>query len=205
MDRGIVMQMNLEWSVFKSVCTARSLSMQYIDMTGSYALMAFDDCFEVCCNLVESADITDFETNYKATGNKPPVTLTAPFAAKTFGTKRLFARNTGKAFTITTGSNDLSYTMTYAWAKITGLECIGAEIGDYAELRVYDNSSGTYSGVPNALLNQFGYTLYMAKDYYARSSQFDSDIYAGMVLKITYNSISNKNIYLNYLINEVKT
>lgn len=165
---------------------------------------------------MSSDGVTDYSDNgssnvdfLKGLVNNTVITSAPSFGAKTFlsgaVTKRLFARNTGKPFAVTTGSNDLSYTATYAWAKITGLECIGAEIGDYAELRVYDNASGTYSGVPNALLNQFGYTLYMAKDYYIRTSQFDSDIYAGMVLKITYNSISDKNIYINYLMNEAKT
>jgi len=141
--------------------------------------------------------------------NTTVITSAPSFGAKTFllgsTVKKLFARNTGKPFAVTTGSNELSYTATYPWAKITGVECIGAEIGDYADLRVYDNSSGTYSGVANALLNQFGYTIYLAKDYYRRDSKFDSDIYVGMVLKITYNSISNKNVYINYLMDEAKT
>jgi len=76
---------------------------------------------------------------------------------------------------------------------------------DTAELRVYDNASGTYSGFPNALLNQFGYTLNMAKDYYARTSPFDADLYQGMVLKLTYVSISNKRIGINIIMNEVKS
>jgi len=199
------MQMNLEWAVFKSVCTARSISMQYIDMIGSYALTAFDDCFEVSCNLVESADITDFETNYKASGNKPPSTLISAFTAKTFGTKKLFARNTGIQQDLTAGSNTISYTINYPWVKIIGIEAIGTEALDTAELRVYDNASGTYSGVPNAILNQFGFTLNMAKDFYSRASQFDADLYQGMILKITYVSISDKRVGMNIIMNEVKS
>jgi hypothetical protein len=161
-----------------------------------------------------SSETLDFETNFKPAGNVRPsqfvsVQVEPAFSAKTLlvnGVKKnLFARNTGKQFGVTTGANDLSYTATFAWVKMIGLECIGAEIGDYAELRVYDSPAGTYSGVPNAMLNQFGYTLNLAKDYYVRTSPFDSDVYAGMVLKVTYNSVSDKTIGINYLMNEVKS
>jgi hypothetical protein len=184
----------------------------------NYYLKASDGFFELECLLPSDSSISsqslDFETNFKAAGNVRPSQYVAvqqepPFTAKTMlinGVKKnLFARNTGKQFGVTTGSNDLNYTATFAWVKMIGLECIGAEIGDYAELRVYDSPAGTYSGVPNALLNQFGYTLNLAKDYYVRTSPFDSDVYAGMVLKITYNSISDKTIGINYLMNEVKS
>jgi hypothetical protein len=210
--------MEVNWTDFKTFVQARSLSIQWVSVGANYLLKASDGFFHLDCLIPNddalSSETVDFETNFQAAGNVKPsefvsVQALPSFGAKTFlsGTtfKKLFARNTGKPFAVTTGSNDLSYTATYPWAKITGLECIGAEIGDYAELRVYDNASGTYSGVANALLNQFGYTLYLAKDYYRRDSKFDSDIYVGMVLKITYNSISNKNVYINYLMDEAKT
>lgn len=210
--------MEVNWTDLKAFVSSRSLSIQWVNAGSNYFMKASDGFFHLECLIPNdntlSSETVDFETNFKPAGNVKPsefVTVQSlpSFGAKTFlsgtTTKRLFARNTGKAFAVTTGSNDLNYTAAYAWVKIIGLECIGAEIGDYAELRVYDNASGTYSGVPNALLNQFGYTLYMAKDYYVRISQFDSDIYTGMVLKVTYNSISNKNVYINYLMNEAKT
>jgi len=119
--------------------------------------------------------------------------------------KKFYARNTGLQYDLTTGSNDINFTIPFPWVKIIGIECIGGEILDTAELRVYDNALGTYSGVPDALLNQFGYTLNMAKDYYARSSPFDADLYQGMILKITYVSISDKRVGMNIIMNEVKS
>lgn len=210
--------MEASWTDFKAFVISRSLSIQWVVVGANYYLKASDGFFQLECLLPYdpslSAETVDFETNYKAAGNVRPaqfvsVQMEPPFAAKTLlinGVKKnLFARNTGKQFGVTTGSNELSYTATFAWVKMVGLECMGAELGDYAELRVYDSPAGTYSGVPNALLNQFGYTLNLAKDYYARTSPFDSDVYAGMVLKITYVSVSNKTIGINYLMNEVKS
>ena len=208
------MAIKLEWSDFKSFFIARSSNPQYIETSEKYYIYASYGRIDVTCELSKDpsdvTDLNDWVNNYKTISNNVvPMSMLSPFAAKKLaigGTiKNLFARNTGKQFAVTTGSNDLVYTATFPWVKMIGLECIGCEIGDYAELRVYDTPAGTYSGVANALLNQFGYTLNMAKDYYSRVSPFDADVYIGMVLKITYTSISNKTIGINYLMNEVKT
>jgi len=137
------------------------------------------------------------------------VTSSPPFGAKSQVIdgvlKKFYARNTGLQYDLITGSNDINFTIPFPWVKIIGIECIGGEILDTAELRVYDNALGTYSGVPDALLNQFGYTLNMAKDYYARTSPFDADLYQGMILKITYVSVSDKRVGMNIIMNEVKS
>jgi hypothetical protein len=204
----------LEWTDFKTFFITHSANPQYIENSEKYFLFAFYGRLEVTCELLkdptDTTDLNDWVNNYKANANSiVPISYDLPFSAKKLAIggaiKNLFARNTGKQFSVTTGSNDLLYTATFPWVKMIGLECIGAEIGDYAELRVYDTPAGTYSGVANALLNQFGYTLNMAKDYYTRSSPFDADVYQGMILKITYTSVSNKTIGINYLMNEVKS
>lgn len=204
----------LDWTDFKSFCIAHSANPQFIETLQKYYIFASYSLLDVSCDLSkdpsDTTDLNDWETNWKPTANSvTPTTQLAPFASKkiTIGAnvKNLFARNTGKQYLVGIGSNELSYTATYPWVKMTGIECIGADILDHAELRVYDSPAGTYSGVPNALLNQFGYTLNIAPIYYQRTSPFDADLYAGMVLKITYISISIKTIGINFLMNEVKT
>lgn len=211
--------MEATWTDFKAFVVSRSLSIQWVKAGDNYYLKAFDGFFTLDCLLpydpALSADTVDFETNFKSAGNIRPTQFVSvkgepAFTDKTLlingVTKKLFARNTGKLFAVSSGVvTDLSYTATFPHVKMIGLECIGGEIGDYAELRVYDTPAGTYSGVPNLLLNQFGYELNVAKDYYVRTSTFDSDVYAGMVLKISYYSISNKTVGINYLMNEVKS
>jgi len=164
-----------------------------------------------------SADgLTDYSTNgssnvdfLKNMVREVQVTSQIPFGAKSQVIdgvlKKFYARNTGKQFDVVEGSNELTYTATFPWVKMLGIECINAEALDTAELRVYDSPAGTYSGVPNALLNQFGYTLNMAAGFYGRSSPFDADLYAGMVIKITYVSQSLKKVGVNFLMNEVKS
>lgn len=131
-----------------------------------------------------------------------------PYGSKTVVisgvTKHLYARNTGFQSTLTTGSNTLTYTLTYAWCKLLGVEVINCEALDYVDFKVFDTSTGTYSGVPNAMLNQFAYSHNLPKDYYQRMSEFDADIYAGMIISVTYTSVSAKTVGINLLMDEVR-
>lgn len=176
---------------------------------------------------ISEQDFLDLKANNQASYDawlaalRPIITPAAPaptqvivqsspaFGAKTFlangVTKKLYARNTGVQQALTAGSNVISYTLTYPWVKIIGVEVINAEALDYVDLKVKDTAAGTYSGVPNYTLNQFAYAHNVPKDYYIRMAQFDADIYVGMVLEITYYSISAKTVGINWIMNEVKT
>lgn len=135
-----------------------------------------------------------------------PIVYTPTYSNKTLPDgKKLYARNTGKQFSVSAGSNVLTYTATYAHAKLVGVEVINAEALDYVDLKVRDTASGTYSGYPNVVLNQFAYTHNIPKDYYIRLSRFDADLYVNMVIEITYNSVSAKTIGINFIMDEVKT
>lgn len=65
--------MEISWSEFKAIVTNRCLSIQYVTVNGNYWLKAIDGYFEVECMLpigVNNSDTNDFETNFKAAGNK---------------------------------------------------------------------------------------------------------------------------------------
>lgn len=213
--------MESNWSNFKTFITSRSLSIQWVIVGTNYYLKAFDSAFTLECMIpvdnAISSDTVDFETNFKVAGNKSPsqlvqVQATPPFGSKTITvngvTKNLYARFTGLQFTVDTGANTLTYTATYPWAKMLGIECIGGVTGDTADLKIYDTPAGTYSGVPNLLLNQFAYMMNVAPNFYGRMAQFDADLYQGMVIKITYTVctplVSNRFFGINLLMNEVK-
>ncbi len=210
--------MIVSWTAFKEFVTTRSLSIQWVDDGGIYFLRAFDSAFSLECNLDkvnQNPDLLDFEANFKADGNKPIVSKTAvqqtpPFGSKTIVvngvTYNLFARFTGLRYNVGNGATVLTYTATYPWAKMLGIEITNGQLGDYADLKVYDTAAGTYSGVPNLLLNQFAYTMNVGPNIYSRMAQFDVDIRAGMVIEVTYNSVTllSKQIGINLLMNEVK-
>lgn len=205
-----------EWSDVKSVLVNRSLSAQYTIIGANFWIKAIDGSFEVECviptNTSLSSDSLDFVTNFQANANKPltsnsDVQSQPPYGSKTVTisgvVKKLFARFTGLQFNVVAGVNTLSYTATYPWVKLIGVEAVNCEALDTVDFKVYDTALGTYSGVPNALLNQFSYSLNLPKDFYQRMAQFDADIYQGMVLQVTYTSQSTKTIGINLLLDQV--
>jgi hypothetical protein len=209
------MDVILDWTAFKSFFITRSANPQYIETSTKYYIYAFDGRLDVRCELIkdpsDTTDLNDWVNNYKSIANAVvPFTYQSPFSSKKLAVggsvKNLFARNTGKRFTLTASTTtECVYTATFPWVKMTGIECIGGEVGDYADLKVYDTPTGTYSGVPNLQLNQFGYEVNIAPGLYSRSSSFDSDLYVGMIIKLFYYSISNKTVGINFLMNEVKS
>lgn len=63
----------VNWSDFKAFVDARFLSVQYVDFGNKYYLLAIDSHFSLECHLNktnDAGDVTDFENNYKAAGNK---------------------------------------------------------------------------------------------------------------------------------------
>lgn len=131
------------------------------------------------------------------------------FGSKTFwhngAVKKLYARNCGAQQTLSVGSNTLSYVVPYPWVKMVGVEVINSEALDKVDFKIKDTATGTYSGVPNYTLNQFAYAHNLPKDYYIRGAQFEADFYVGMVIEVTYISLSEKTIGINFLLNEVKS
>jgi hypothetical protein len=139
-----------------------------------------------------------------------PITVVAtpPFGSKTIGingvTKHLYARYAGFQASLVTGSNILTYAVSYPWVKMLGIEAINCEALDIADLEILDTATGTYSGHPNAVLNQFGYSINLPANYYRQQAEFDVDLYSGMVVRLTYTSISDKMVGVNLLMNECK-
>lgn len=62
----------LDWAEFKALIDSKVLNIQFIEFSHAYHMMAFDGPFRVDCKMFKkaSADLTDFETNYKPSGNK---------------------------------------------------------------------------------------------------------------------------------------
>lgn len=195
----------LEWTTFKTQVTNKAL-LRWEDRDTFYKISFGDFETSVLKSETPGADQTDFETNYKTLGNKTALSTieTSPFAAKKLNGKPLFKRVIGIKNAVTASSiTSFEYTITHAWAKMKKIEIIGGELGDEVTFKVLDTPAGTYSGVPNYQLNQFGWTVNISKDYYAQDSEFDADMYAGIRLKFEYYSVSDKTARANIVLNEV--
>lgn len=210
------MKMELTWPIFKDFIDDRELSVQWLDLGDTYFLAGMDGRFEVACKLYKLSDnadellyIEDFEDNYKALGNISPrssvdVVMIAPFANKIIDGKTLYKRIMGFKQTLVQGANTFEYVIPYNWAKMTGIEVVGAEIGDTSDFTVLDTAQGTYSGVPNYRFNQYAFSVNLAEKFYKHKSEFDSDVYIGLRIELVYTSISAKTIGINIILNEVK-
>lgn len=64
----------LPWTAFKSFASARSLSIQYIDIDDHYYMWALDGLIHFECSIYknnpDTTDKLDFENNFKAAGNR---------------------------------------------------------------------------------------------------------------------------------------
>lgn len=136
------------------------------------------------------------------------------FASKTTADgKSLYKRVHGASFNVLNGATtNCRFTIPYTHCKIEAMEIINAHTGDLMDFKVLDTVTNTYSGLDtgtygaNFQLNQFGFNVYPVEGSYIHRSQYDADLYTGMILEIAYtnNSGSTKDIYVNYVLNEVK-
>lgn len=129
----------------------------------------------------------------------------SPFASKTLANgKKLYKREHGIQAVLNQGSNEIVFTIPYPWVKMVGVEILYGEKLDTCDLIILDSAAGSYSGVPNQQLNQFGYNVNVAEGEYEEESAYDADLYQGMQIKIVYNSQSAKTIGINFNLSEVK-
>ena len=155
-----------------------------------------------------SSDITNLATATQIIqGGTPTVDIKSepPFAAKTIGALKLYTRCTGASFVVPNGSSNCDFSIPYPTVKFNGMKITNCGIGDYVNLKVLDTPNGTISTVPNYMLNQFGFNVYMRDGYFEKRSEYDADLIQNMTIRAEYyNAGAEKTIYINYDIHELK-
>lgn len=140
--------MQIPWSSFKQAVILREASIQYVELETNYWLKMFDGVFELECIIPLDptfADTIDFETNFKANGNKK-LSLSsevlkqpdpAPFAQPLYRTKRM---KTSAIETVAPGSEvEILFKLTSElWTHGGAMVVKNAEIGDYIYAEVED-------------------------------------------------------------------
>jgi len=213
------MQITVLWSDLKAFANARSLSIQWVIVNGCYNLAAIDGSMELNAQIkIESpanADQVEFETSYKNAGNRT-LGQSSAFASKQLGSKKLYRRKHGFSGNCPPGVlTDIPFTVPYALCKINKVEVIGCESGDLVNLKVYDSVTGMVQqsmGIPagsvnpSFLLNQFGFNVVMPHGSYTDHSEYDAELYGGMIIEVEYfnNGVSAKVIGVNVTLHEVK-
>lgn len=203
---------NVDWLTFKSVVTAQSLAFKYVNLGATY-YMYTENATPIACHLdittpagVEQAD---FETNLKPKGNRSTTVTLTPFADKVLPNgKRLFTRVHGTSATVSGAPDTIDFEIPYAMCKLTGIDIINGELGDKINLKILDTVSGTISGVPNMVLNQFAYNVNIASNFHKFESRYDADMIQGLRIRVEYDAVTPdllpKIIYVNFYLHEVK-
>lgn len=128
------------------------------------------------------------------------VTLQSPFAAK----GNTHFRGTGVKKTIASGATDnIDLVVPYAIVKYNGIEVLNGDYDDVLQLKIIDDASGTYSTVPNYVLDQFGIDWNMSKEF-RQQLPYDATLYTGMIIRVVYtnNTAASKTIYVNHYLHE---
>lgn len=117
----------------------------------------------------------------------------------------LFFRGKGLKQTIPANSTaNIIYTLPYTKGKINGLEILYGNDGDTCNFKVLDTTTGSYTTVPNYLLNQFGYDWNIKSVGTKEILPYDADIFLGMQLVVSYtnNSDNDTEVAVNFYIHE---
>lgn len=189
--------MRVQWSALKSFVDSRSLSIQWSDALGFYQLCAFDGPLSMECNLriddPADDDQSDFETHYKANGNKTPLQQ-KPFA-DSLGFR---ARLKGFTGTATAGqSNNIDYKLTEE-RYINGTQIIlsNQNFGDTIKFQVVDkdNILGYGAGV---VLDEFASTWNVTSDKQDQGVyvlSYPAKIIANLYIRLVYNSTGGSDV-----------
>lgn len=130
------------------------------------------------------------------------------FAAKSLSDgKKIYKRVHGVKALVQNDPVNIELVVPYDSCKITGVELIAGVHGDKVNFKVYDTPTGTISGIPNQLLNQFGFDVYVAKDLHREISNYDADLIKDMKLVVEYDAkdeLLPRDVYVNFILHEVK-
>ena len=128
------------------------------------------------------------------------------FASKYTADGKLSKRKHGYKYTIPANTMvEIEIPVPYSKCKLDSVEIIGCDKGDCASFKVLDNDLGTISGTPKSVINQYGFAVNLAQDFYRDHSKYAADLFIGLYLKIEYQESNgiDKEIYINMNFHEV--
>lgn len=213
------------WAEFKSLIASKSAAFQKYD--GNYSptetrneLFIIEPGVEWVYGMVKTTEgglsqaqqdeLDDYNNNFASLANKPIYQANNPFAGKTIGKYKIFQRVHGftLSFAISEATKTASFTIPYPICKITGVEIVDPVSGDICDFKVHDDDAGTYSGISDYMLNQFGYSVNMPDgQLYKRDSNYDADLFYGMKIKIPFTRLDDsavRTVRFNAILHELK-
>ena len=145
--------------------------------------------------------------------NGHQLTLIHPFASKRIPEGNLFKRVKGYKFNVAANeTKNLDIVIDLPTCKFSGAQIIGGEQGDQVDFKILDTNTNTVSGLDvnvfgaNFPLNQFGFDVVIPSSNYSNTSDYDADLFAGLVVRCVYknSTATAKTIGINLELHEVK-
>jgi len=137
-----------------------------------------------------------------------------PFAKKILSNgKKLYRRKHGvRKNCLASSDTFIDIIVPYVQCKIDEVEIINCSGNDNVDFLILDTGTNTYSQAPvaavgaNYILNQFGFNVAVSDLFYSDSSNYDADLYQGMIVRVIYKNTESqdKNIGINFVLHEVK-
>lgn len=198
-----------EYTDFKTNVAEKGLSHFSYIKNGNYQLIAADGNIYYRHELSVD-DVEDYETNFLPTANKKigAYYQREPFASKELSNGlKLYRRKHGYKATIPANSEVVTKILVpYAACKINKLEIIAPNPLDRIDLKILDSATGMLTGVPNYMLNQFGFDVVVSEMIYSDKSDYDADVFGGMQIEVTYKNDGTEEVTVGYniIFHEVK-
>lgn len=216
--------MLVDWQTIKNFVVDRNTYFQYLDLGTKYWLFAFDGPFKLECLIektLEEAYTADFETNFKALGNKSPKQEVLTQAEKNDKDKRIAKgtttaspNSTGHIFikcpgTINLDSNGYPITniVNDRWVNGGSVICNNAQDGDWVEVNVSLNNDPnnlvvvrSYSESEENSDGKNGWYIDATMGSLDLESASPSHLYGGFYLHIAYHAVSGgttRKVYAN--------
>lgn len=160
-----------------------------------------------------NSDILDIATAINFLKRALPVytkPMLYPFADKKLPDgKKLFKRVHGVSAQVSGSPDNIDFVVPYNNCKITGVEIINGDFGDKVNFKVYDTPTGTLSGIPDLMLNQFGFNVNIRKEYHKDECNYDADLIKDMKIRVEFDAVTSdllpKTVYINFILHEVKS
>ena len=182
----------VDYSILKTFATDRALSVQWIDYGEFYWLGVINNGLTVEANLnktIDQADVLDFETTLKTTGNAAVANALMPFASANGFRARFKGINGTAAFGATT---NIEHPLTEErWIDGVEVTHVGAAQGDTVNFQIVHP---TY-GVVDAFGSSWNIDSTIGKQG-AVVLNYPAKLAAGLTIRCAYVSVGTINVWV---------
>lgn len=191
----------IPYSYLKNTILSKKVYPQWTEDKENYYIKLYDGTAFIDESVInknlEKEDTEDFELNIKPKCNLL-LSYRYPFDAKWVQSGKLFRRVHGIEQALVADENVLWFDITYAICKINKVAFLWFPEGIKANFEIYAPDGTTK-------LNQFGFNVGIAKDFFEDTSNYDADLISGLKIKVSFNNQtgSTKNICVNFYLHEV--